>query len=295
MNLKDLHKQFLRYLAVEEGLSIRTTGCMRTSFGTFQKRTGIENLNELNLETLKGFFYEGKEKYQWSVSTFWNYHKYLKRFFVWLIGEGHVKENLLLKIKKPKKPQTLPRRLSSEEATKVLHGAFSCDWYYAFESPRNYAIIAMFLYTGIRLNELLHLQLTDINLDRGEMLIRQGKGGKDRYVPLHYKIIRILKQYMQERRRAGKDSIWLFNGAKSNKPLNEKAMSRICKKISIHCGVKFTPHPLRHTFGSISIEQGLSVVKLKEIMGHSHINSTMIYLRMSPQNLKSSLDCLELF
>lgn len=189
----------------------------------------------------------------------------------------------------------MPRRLTGDEAEKVLHGAFNCHWFYEFEQIRNYTIIATFLYTGIRLSELLNLQLPDINIRKGEILIRQGKGGKDRYVPIHYKLSRILKCYLGERKARGKDSTWVFTGVKSSKPLNEKAISRICKKISIHSGVKFTPHPLRHTFGSISVEQGLSLVKLKEIMGHSSINSTMVYLRMSPKNLKDSLNRLDLF
>jgi site-specific recombinase XerD len=139
------------------------------------------------------------------------------------------------------------------------------------------------------------LQLTDINLTDGVLLVREGKGGKDRYVPIHHKLVYILKRYLVERKRMNKQSPYLFVGAKSDLPLNYKDVNKLCRKISRATGVKFTPHCLRHTFGSVAIEQDMGLVQLKEIMGHSNISSTMIYLKMSPQGLKDSLNRLELF
>ena len=208
---------------------------------------------------------------------------------------GHIRRNPIIDIKKPRKPQTLPRRLTYEQAQRILYASFNHDWRYVFERSRNHAIIAVFLFTGLRAQELLDLQVIDINLETGVLLVREGKGGKDRYVPIHHKLAYILKRYLAEKKRMNKQSPYLFVGAKSDLPLSYKDINKICHKISRATGVKFTPHCLRHTFGSVAIEQEMGLMQLKEIMGHSNIMSTMIYLKMSPKGLKDSLNRLELF
>jgi len=295
MNILELHIKFRRECALEEQLSSATIKAFKSSMMTFVKRTGVESMADITLDVLRGFFHEGMEKYQWSYSSFVNYHKYLKKFFEWCIREKYMGINPILAIKKPKKPKSLPRRLSYEDAQKILHCTLGYKWFYGFECPRNYAIIATFLYAGLRAKELINLRLIDIDLNNGNILINKGKGGKDRNVPIHSKLINILKYYIRERERWNKESEYLFVGAQSNSLLQYRDIAKICKKISIKSGVKFTPHCLRHTFGSVAVEQGIGVVQLKEIMGHSDIASTMIYMSMSSKNLQESLNRVELF
>ncbi|MFH1533330.1 MAG: tyrosine-type recombinase/integrase [Nitrospirota bacterium] len=262
---------------------------------TFVKRSGTENVRDITLNVLREFFYEGKEVYQWSYSHYVNHRKYMKKFLDWCVKNGYLKANPALEINKPKKPQSLPRRLTDIEAQKILYTTFNYPWCYTFEMYRNYAILATFLYTGLRCKELLELCVTGVNLSSGNILVVNGKGTKDRNVPIHFKLKRILQNYVNEKKRLKKNSPYFFTGVKSNKPLSYKNASAICKKVSIEAGVKFTPHCLRHTFGSVSVEQGLNVVKLQSIMGHSSLASTMIYLKMSSKSLQESLNKLELF
>ncbi|HAU39990.1 MAG: integrase/recombinase, integrase/recombinase XerD [Candidatus Peregrinibacteria bacterium GW2011_GWF2_43_17] len=293
MEILDLHRQFRRYLSIEEGLAPKTVNAMESYFKTFLRRTTIQRLGDVYACVLQEFFYEGKEKYQWSHSSYINHHKYLKRFFDWCIARGLLKENPINAIKRPKKPRSLPRRLEDTEAKKILYTAFTCDWRYDFERTRNHAMMATFLYAGLRLNELINLEITDINSNADNMLIRCGKGNKDRNVPVYYKLSRILKNYLKERDKKNNNGPYVFQGIKGDKKLREKDVWRVCKRIGKEIGIQFTPHQLRHTFGSISVEQGLDIVKLKEIMGHSEITSTMIYLKMSSKNLKDSLNNID--
>jgi site-specific recombinase XerD len=92
-----------------------------------------------------------------------------------------------------------------------------------------------------------------------------------------------------------KHTEYLFTSIRGNKPLRYKNLNVLCKKLSEETGISFTAHCLRHTFGSVSIEQGIGLVQLKEIMGHSDISSTMIYLKMSSKGLKESINKIELF
>ena len=249
----------------------------------------------MTVNLLREFFWEGKEKYQWSYWHYVNHYKYFKKFFRWCIKQGRMEDNPVLEIGLPKKPQALPRRLTHEEAQRVLYASFNCDWEYHFQRTRNHAIIATFLYAGLRCKELLNLELMDLNLNSGTILVRNGKGAKDRYVPMHHKLGYVLKRYLDDRKRLNKKAFHLFTGVRSDKPLRYKDICRMCKQISKEAGIKFTPHQLRHTFASVSIEQGIGLFQVKEILGHSNIASTMIYLKTSPRGLRDSLNKVDLF
>ncbi len=295
MNIDELHLRFRRYCAVEEGLSINTLRDLKSTMGTFLKRTEAVQMNDISPELLRAFFYEGKEKYQWSFYRYDNYRKYLNKFLNWCVRRDHLKVNPLLGLGRPKRPSRLPRRLTQEEAQRILAATFSHPWRYPLERPRNFAIIATFLYAGIRRGELLALELADINLDAGTLLVRRGKGDKDRYVPVHFKLRRILEAYLRDRTAAGHQGGRLFIGARGSLPLGISGVRAICRKVSQSAGVHFTPHRLRHTFASVAVEQAVPLVKIQQILGHSDIHSTMIYLRMSPQSLSAGLNAVDLF
>jgi site-specific recombinase XerD len=295
MHIKQLIGQYLRHCSLEKNLQPTTTRCMSSCFNIFVRQTGITLLIQIDLSALREFFYDGKSRLFWSYNTHNNYYNYLRGLLNWCVSEKMITKNPILELKKPKKPQTLPRRLTYEEAQKILFTCWSYNWRYQFERSRNYAMMAVFLYSGIRCNELRNLKMSDINLIRGNLFVEKGKGAKDRNVPVHYKLKRMLQDYLVERTRLNKSSPFLFVGVQGNCQLSYKNILRMCKKLAASTGIYFTPHSLRHTFGSVSIEQGLDVVKLKEIMGHSDISSTMIYLKMSSKNLQESVDRLDLF
>ena len=213
----------------------------------------------------------------------------------WCIERGYRKDNPLEKIKKPKFPQALPRRLKEIEAKSILYESLNYDWRYKFERVRNHTIMATFLYSGIRMSELVNLEIQDVNLEESYLLIRHGKGDKDRYVPIHYKLQRILKEYLHEHKKNTKKSTILFTGIHGDKKLNPKDLYAVCKKIGSASGIRFTCHQLRHTFASISIEQGIGIIQLKDILGHSNLASTMIYLKISPKSLSEGMNKLEMF
>jgi site-specific recombinase XerD len=293
--LLELHRRFRRYCAIEEGLRPRTVSMLECCMKTFIRRAQVASLREVTPGVLQEFFYEGSERYQWSYWHYVNQHKYLKKFLDWCVKQGHLKINPILGIKKPKKPESLPRRLSYAEAQAVLYASFNHKWRYTFERSRNHALVATLLYTGLRASEALALQMIDLNLEASTLLVRAGKGGKDRYVPVHHRLRYILKRYLQDRERVRRSTPYLFTSSTRDQPIAYKALAKVCQTISSVTGIKFTAHCLRHTFGSVAIEQHLGLVQLKEIMGHSSVSSTMLYLRMSPQGLRESLDRIELF
>ncbi len=167
-------------------------------------------------------------------------------------------------------------------------------WAYKLEQPRNETIIHTFLFTELRLQEFLNLQVRDVNLEDESIFVRQGKGSKDRLVPIHPQLLPKLRGYFLERQKMLKPSQWFFTNVKSDKQLGPKDIQRICNRISSASSVKFTPHMLRHTFGKLAVEGDLNIYKLKEIMGHAQVTTTQVYVSIASESIKRSFSQIQL-
>ena len=172
-----------------------------------------------------------------------------------------------------KYPKRLPVVLSKQEIKRLLI------------TPRllkHRLVIGMLYGCGLRRFELLNIKLQDVDLDRKMLHIREGKGRKDRYVPLGEHLSRGLKTYMQ----AERPYIWLFNG-KDNKGqlqrFSQAGVHWIIKETAKASGIKkhVTSHVLRHTYATHLLEMGLDIMTLKELLGHSDIQTTMMYLHIA--------------
>ena len=162
------------------------------------------------------------------------------------------------------------------------------------EHQRNVAIIFTFLYTGIRLSELQNLKTYEVNFNECSIFIHKGKGAKDRYVPIHPKLFSILNSYLRTRNQKLAASKYFFTSYRTEKRLTKKNIYTIFKKLSIACDIHITPHMLRHTMAKLSLEANLNAYKLKEILGHSNIATTQIYMSVSTENIRKSFNVLEL-
>ena len=111
---------------------------------------------------------------------------------------------------------------------------------------------------------------------------------ENKIVPIHPHLSGILRGYIQKRNKRDIVSKWLFTGIHSDKRLYEKNIHEIWRKISIKSGIKFTPHLLRHTFARLVCNEDMNLYKLKEILGHSNISTTQIYLSVSREGIKRS-------
>ena len=141
----------------------------------------------------------------------------------------------------------------------------------------------------MRLGELSQLQLTDVNLEDGFVLVH-GKGGKDRYVPIGREMVKCLWKYMKKRALTDVNtSPYLFLTAQG-KPLTSRAIQlvfkRLHKKIDLD-GVRLSPHTLRHSFALAYIENGGDPFSLQRILGHTNQETTSKYVNMARTNVKS--------
>lgn len=156
------------------------------------------------------------------------------------------------------------------------------------EGKRNYALVTLLAYSGMRISEATSLKLTDINLTAKEVLVRYSKGKKQRLVIINDKIVTAIKQYLKERETyKHKDSEYLFVSRESGK-VNNTVINRIFNKYSD----KITPHTLRHFFCSYALENGLSVHEVASQAGHSNIHTTLIYTNPSREEIKRKINLL---
>jgi integrase/recombinase XerD len=188
-----------------------------------------------------------------------------------------------------KKPKTLPCVLSPEETLRFLEAA----------SPgRNRVLLHTAYACGLRVGELVHLRVTDIDSARMVVVVRQGKGRKDRLVPLSSRLLDELRAYWRRTR----SPTWLFPGASrrhEHEPLHQAIVHQLCRTLTAKLGLgkRVTPHTLRHSFATHMLEAGVDLFTLKTILGHSNIKTTALYLHLSVsriQQLPSLLDRLML-
>ena len=155
-------------------------------------------------------------------------------------------------------------------------------------SKRDYAIVTLLAYSGMRISEALNIKLNDVNLPAREILIRYGKRKKQRLVIINDKIVNSIKEYLKDREnQKNNDSEYLFISRESKK-VDRTVINRIFNQYSD----KITPHTLRHFFCSYALENGWSTHEVAAQVGHSNIHTTMLYTHPSRSEIKRKANLL---
>jgi site-specific recombinase XerD len=253
------------------------------------RHSQIETGEEITERKVRDFFMFGRVTKKWKTTTFISYHMTLLVFFRWLVKNDYLEKNYIEDIEKPKLEKRLPSRLKKEEALRLLEIVYNLPYTYHYLRHRNKAIFATFIFSGLRKSELLNLKLTDIDVENLTLFVRQGKGNKDRIIPLSFNHAQILKQYLKERKRLNKTCAEFFTSVNRNQGLTASGLKRIVERIKKASGISFTIHKLRHTFATLMLEGGCDIYSLSKMMGHSDIKTTTIYLSASAEHLREQV------
>ena len=181
-----------------------------------------------------------------------------------------------------KRPRTVPTVLSPEEVVRFLEAALP---------GRDRTLLDVIYSCGLRLKEVLGLEVRDIDSARMVLHIRQGKGQKERLMPLSPRLLGVLRDYW----RAHRPATWLFPGIKATLPLTDGTVQRICKRTARRAGLskRISPHTLRHSFATHLLEAGVDLLSVQALLGHSHFNTTAKYLHISMRRLRQLPQLLE--
>lgn len=179
----------------------------------------------------------------------------------------------------PKREYKLPNFLTKEEAKKLIE---SCG------SPKQRALVELFYSSGLRLNELRMLKLTDIDSKNNRIFVRCGKGRKDRFTLLSKRVVETLRNYY--RAQEVKPKVYLFEGQKPGEPMWDGSIQHSVRLAYKYAGLSHKGHKvhaLRHSFATHLLDAGVDIHTIKELLGHSDIKTTMVYLHLqtSKRNL----------
>ena len=202
MEIKILAQKFYDYSSYIRGYSKPTLKRYRQVINYFCAHAKVEQIEEVSPDNVRGLFYEGRIERHWTPNTFICYLKSLLVFFRWCQKEGYMKTNPAEDIEKPKIEKRLPVKLTRQDADKLLEVAYNYPYDHKFLRYRNHAIFATFLMAGIRKKELLNLKFADVDVENLSVFIRQGKGSKDRIVPICYKLAGNFKEVFRRKKTA---------------------------------------------------------------------------------------------
>jgi site-specific recombinase XerD len=289
MNMKILSRKFCDYATYFRGFKKNTILRYTRAVNYLCEHTKVEELEEINTEMIRNFFYHGRIEKKWQANTFLIYHKSLKSFFEWCVKEKLLTTSPLIDIDKPKLDKKIPPKLTKQQAMKILEVAYNYPYKYRFLRARNHAILSTFIFSGVRKQELINLNYTDIDLQNLSLFVRQGKGGKDRIIPICYTLADSLQRYLTERKRLKRTCPGFFTSLFKNMGLTINGLNKMFKEIVPATGLKFSPHKLRHTFATLMLEGGADIFSVSKMMGHSDIKTTTIYLAASAEHLRGEM------
>jgi len=184
-----------------------------------------------------------------------------------------------------RRPKTLPTVLSRDEVQRLLDAT----------PPGQPRLLFRLTYAaGLRVREATHLRLRDLDFARGVLKVCQGKGRKDRLVPLPHTLRDDLVTVSRAAGRRADD--WLFPGQDRRRPQTASAMQRLCARLARACGFdkRVTPHTLRHSYATHLLEAGVDLVTIQRLLGHRSLQTTARYLHVSTQRLRDTPSPLDL-
>lgn len=288
--LQELADHYMQYCAVIRNYAKATISGYRSTFRLFFMETGVQFSEELDFKLFEGWFFNGRLNRNWGAVTFRTHLKHLNTFVQWLIKEGHLKENYLNQLEKPRMEHRIPRTLTKEQAQRLLEYSFNMRYPYRSSKYRNRAIIAIMLMAGLRRGEVLRLKLNEVSIENSSIFISQSKGKKDRMIPMGSRLKVILAEYINERNRLKKKCEYFFVSIQKDNPIGEHCMANMMMILSKRTKINFSSHTLRHAFARLMLEGGCDIYTLSKLMGHNKITTTTIYLSCSNQQMSKSVE-----
>lgn len=282
MGVKDKVGQYLEYCEFRKELDSNTIKAYRIDLRQFFEVVLSDEPNKSEIETyITGLHKKYKQK------TVKRKIASIKAFYNYLEDEEHIDANPFRRVKvKFKEDIVLPRIISREDIEKLLNYMYtysiSDGQIEKDEWLRDIAVLEVLFGTGARVNEISNIQLECVDLHNGSVRI-MGKGGKERYVQVvDDSIMELLRDYYAANKEKIHKSGYFFVNRVGER-YSEQSIRLMLKKYTKLAGIErnITPHMFRHSFATYLIEEGVDISYVKEILGHSSIKTTQIYLHIA--------------
>lgn len=257
---------FLKVVPEVISVDLLSTEMLNEFFKRIQTRQRIIGKN-----TIKTGVKKSTIKTQWSK---------LNAFFGWLCKNNYIQHNPLQNIRPPRVQYDDFRKLDDQNIRKI-YAAITLHSSTSFQLRRDTAMVSLLLFCGLRKGELLSLQVSDIDIEKREIIVRKetSKSVYTRVIKMHPSLLMNVKEYIRERNNKQFKTPYFITSSKVDEGLTTDGLKHWVNSLVIKSGVKFHLHQFRHTFACKLAEADVSVFKIQKLMGHSDIKMTMRYAR----------------
>jgi integrase/recombinase XerC len=274
---------FATYLRVERGYSAHTQRAYLADLGQLadflaDKRLSLSRARRKQLREFLGL-----QAVRHQPATVGRRRAAIVTFYRFLVREGRIAENPANLLPGVRLPRHLPPVLTQREAASLVEDQGGVE---RPDHRRDQAILELLYGTGMRVSELVALDITDVDLRRREVRIRAGKGGKERLAFFGDEAGAALALYLEQREnwQQGHDPMALFYGRRGRR-LSDRSVRRLLDRFAGRVGKPLHPHMLRHSFATHMLEEGADVRTIQELLGHANLSTTQKYTHLDMKTI----------
>lgn len=279
--------EYLKFIQLEKGLSVNTIGAYRRDLKKYQEYLGKQHISHIDfvdrqvIQECLGYLIDQGQ----SAKSLARFISTIRSFHQFALRERYAAKDPTVLIESPKYEKKLPDVLNVEEVLALLEAPDLNK----LNGYRDRTMLELLYATGMRVSEVIHLELDDINLIMGFVRVF-GKGDKERIVPLGDTVIDYLTKYIEDiRPQLLKKTVThvLFLNM-HGKPLSRQAIWKMIKHNGVKANINktLTPHTLRHSFATHLLENGADLRAVQEMLGHSDISTTQLYTHVSKSQIR---------
>ena len=295
--MKEAIDKFLNYLAVERGFSQNTIAAYGNDLhqlagfieGEAARRGTIPPWAGFDRQSMLSYLTDLKER-RYAATTVARKVAAIKSFFSFLVAEGMLRDNPTRDVPSPRVGKSLPKPISISQARLLLEQTTKRS---TPEAKRDRAMLELLYATGMRVSELVSLNLADVDTEGGYVRCL-GKGHKERLIPIHSRAALALKEYLTEARphlAYSDEEQALFLNRRGDR-LTRQGLWQILKGYakSAELGVEITPHTLRHSFATHMLSGGADLRSVQELLGHANISTTQVYTHLTTEHIRRAYE-----
>jgi len=283
--------EFLVFLAVEKGASANTIAAYKNDLQQLAdfigSRASVDGWQSLSRSDIQDFILDLKERGYTETSVARKVAA-VRSFFAFLAAEGSITANPTEGLSSPRVGKTLPKAISPNEVDELLEQPARRS---TPEAKRDRAMLELLYATGMRVTELVSLDMENLNLDPRSPFVRCiGKGAKERSIPIHDHALEALNGYLEDGRPMmvrNHDEPALFVNRRGER-LTRQGFWLILKGYakSANLGDGVTPHTLRHSFATHMLRGGMPLRNVQEMLGHANISTTQVYTHLTSDHVR---------
>ncbi|MCH6555454.1 MAG: site-specific tyrosine recombinase XerD [Chloroflexi bacterium] len=283
--------EFLVFLAVEKGASANTIAAYKNDLQQLAdfigSRASVDGWQSLSRSDIQDFILDLKERGYTETSVARKVAA-VRSFFAFLAAEGSITANPTEGLSSPRVGKTLPKAISPNEVDELLEQPARRS---TPEAKRDRAMLELLYATGMRVTELVSLDMENLNLDPRSPFVRCiGKGAKERSIPIHDHALEALNGYLEDGRPMmvrNHNEVALFVNRRGER-LTRQGFWLILKGYakSANLGDGVTPHTLRHSFATHMLRGGMPLRNVQEMLGHANISTTQVYTHLTSDHLR---------